>query len=93
MHVLQRGILLAYGNIAFAKKAACSESNKAGYEGTGEDAQRAQKLASIAGRRQSRKHTSRDLSMTQVLQDLSSMPTPMLYYVNVMLDSPICQAC
>ena len=50
MHVLQREIFLAHGNIALGKEAACSESKKAGYEATGEDAQRAQKLASIAGR-------------------------------------------
>ena len=38
MHVLQRKTFLANGNIALGKEAACS------------DAQRAQKLASIAGR-------------------------------------------
>ena len=43
------GNLLAHGDIALGKEAACSESKKAGSEGTGKDAQRAQKLASIAG--------------------------------------------
>ena len=89
MHVLQRESFLARENISLGKEAACSESRKAG---TGEDAQRAQKSASIAGRRQSREQASKDLSMTQVLQDLSYMPTPMLFSVNMMLDSPICQA-
>ena len=53
------------------QEAACSESQKAGYEGTREGAQRAQKLASIAGRRRSRESTSRDLCISQVLMDVS----------------------